>query len=949
MSLRSYLFLLGITSAFAATCPAVIDDFAKPNANLLGNYVSDDGSMKSIQWNAKTLIVSPKSSGSYFYETGFCGKRNQDAIAQTWTGIQLKVKSSKANGDFLVNLQTGIGAGCNAKIQNNYLRVSTILGAKLAAAQATTITIPLERFGKTANLNNILAVSFEDFQAVDAIFTFSLMTFTCGGYVQNAFSRLIFSAKPPPPNPGNQCTQLLIDDFTKLNANQNAIGGSMGSDQTTNKFALSNGQLLLNPKAGSYFYEAGFCEAKKSDLIANRWAGIQFMLTLRDPKIKMFQINFQTGETPDCRSKTFDNYINIADLKIPFVANKPTLVQIPFWKFSWANYNSLRVITFEGFDPIGQDILIGPISFFCSDQFPAPKIPVVVPEPLGPAPGSVKCGTGLAKCPSSMPCCSVNGVCGVSTTSCAAGCQAAFGTCFTAGQETLYAPKSGRFQIIGSSRVPAMHMIVHPNGKVIFLDKVSDYTLERLPNGHPSYSAEFDPKTGKAELLAYSSNSFCSAGGFLADGTLANFGGDETPGDARMEDGKTGVRLLKRPCTGPGCNWIESTNIRMAGKRWYPTTVNLEDGNLMIIGGIHVIDDLNREYYSTNTWELFPPGPGGPKESYLPFLRDAKPNHLYPHAVLLNSGRLFLLAGKKSIVFDYKANTTKPLPDLAGMFRNYPEAGASVILPLSSAQNYAVTVMVCGGSNKPDISAVTDKSCGLIRPEDPNPTWSFDPMPESRVMLEGINLPDGTILFINGAATGAQGFESAKDPIFHPLLYIPFAPAGKRWITLADSKVARLYHSTAQLLPDGTIIVAGSGPNTVNIGFLYGDANIPGLGFPTDFRVEIFTPPYLLTGLPRPVASNIPATIKHGQTFTMNAQWDKKGEATPKLALIHGGFATHSMHFSQRMIYLDFTINGNTLTVKAPPNGRVAPPGPYMLFVVSNGVPGVASWVTVTV
>ena len=46
---------------------------------------------------------------------------------------------------------------------------------------------------------------------------------------------------------------------------------------------------------------------------------------------------------------------------------------------------------------------------------------------------------------------------------------------------------------------------------------------------------------------------------------------------------------------------------------------------------------------------------------------------------------------------------------------------------------------------------------------------------------------------------------------------------------------------------------------------------------------------------------------------------------------------------------LTFSQTSGGLTVTAPPNGNIAPPGMYMLFVVNaNGVPSVASWVHVS-
>jgi hypothetical protein len=51
----------------------------------------------------------------------------------------------------------------------------------------------------------------------------------------------------------------------------------------------------------------------------------------------------------------------------------------------------------------------------------------------------------------------------------------------------------------------------------------------------------------------------------------------------------------------------------------------------------------------------------------------------------------------------------------------------------------------------------------------------------------------------------------------------------------------------------------------------------------------------------------------------------------------------------QREVGLSFTAGSGTLTVTAPPNGEIAPPGYYMLFLVNNaGVPSVADFVQVT-
>ena len=53
-----------------------------------------------------------------------------------------------------------------------------------------------------------------------------------------------------------------------------------------------------------------------------------------------------------------------------------------------------------------------------------------------------------------------------------------------------------------------MHAGLMPNGRVIFLDKVENYTQIKLSDGQYAYSAEYDPETNKAVGLKYSVGRF---------------------------------------------------------------------------------------------------------------------------------------------------------------------------------------------------------------------------------------------------------------------------------------------------------------------------------------------------------------------------------------------------------------------------------------------------------
>lgn len=48
-----------------------------------------------------------------------------------------------------------------------------------------------------------------------------------------------------------------------------------------------------------------------------------------------------------------------------------------------------------------------------------------------------------------------------------------------------------------------MMAILMPNGKVVFADKIENYTELILPNGQFAYSSEYDPVTNEVVALEY--------------------------------------------------------------------------------------------------------------------------------------------------------------------------------------------------------------------------------------------------------------------------------------------------------------------------------------------------------------------------------------------------------------------------------------------------------------
>jgi Galactose oxidase-like, Early set domain len=58
---------------------------------------------------------------------------------------------------------------------------------------------------------------------------------------------------------------------------------------------------------------------------------------------------------------------------------------------------------------------------------------------------------------------------------------------------------------------------------------------------------------------------------------------------------------------------------------------------------------------------------------------------------------------------------------------------------------------------------------------------------------------------------------------------------------------------------------------------------------------------------------------------------------------------THNFNENARYVPLSFTAGAGGLQVTAPANANLAPPGPYLLWIVNgNGVPSVARWITIS-
>ncbi|KAF8934803.1 glyoxal oxidase N-terminus-domain-containing protein [Dissophora ornata] len=574
------------------------------------------------------------------------------------------------------------------------------------------------------------------------------------------------------------------------------------------------------------------------------------------------------------------------------------------------------------------------------------------------AAAACKYNNGVA-CPLETPCCSPHGHCGNSVLACGDGCDASasfngacqrysYGVTPPAGNGTPRPvpnlPK-GSFKIVGHTGVSAQHIALVTPTKMLIIDKAENNPA-RLPSGKAAHTVEYDIETNEYRMMEVATNTFCTGGGFLPNGTLISAGGAE----ARLthsfstDKGFQSIRMWE-PCDDGSCEWIENPvdpAWQLTVNRWYVSVTTLPTGDLFILGGSNESLAINRLATNNPTWEPYPK-PLDYKAVFMQFMVDAMPNNLYPNVYSLPDGNLYIFANQKSVIYDFKAQQeVKRLPDIPGGPRSYPLTGSHVLLPLDPAKNYAHEILVCGGAEAMSTRANALQSCGRINLHADDPQWEMDQMPTPRLMSDAIILADGKIMLLNGAQLGYAGFLRSSNPAYTPVVYDPAAPLGERFTEWAPSNIARLYHSVATMLPDGTVWVAGSNQNS--------EVRYENVPFPTEYRVEIFTPPYLTTDLPRPeIMSAIPEKLTYDQNIEVVVDVKATDRYAPEITFMlgHRGFVTHSTHMSQRMTQLVATKVSEmgtqiTYTVAMPPNANLMPPGPHYIHLLNNGVPSKA-------
>jgi len=443
--------------------------------------------------------------------------------------------------------------------------------------------------------------------------------------------------------------------------------------------------------------------------------------------------------------------------------------------------------------------------------------------------------------------------------------------------------------------VVGVHVALLPDGKVLAYDSIGDNATETYPVHDHTRATVWDPKTGVQTPVNVDTgfNVFCSGLAHLLDGRVFLAGGNK---DAQLNG------IVQTHIFDPaGYTWSLGPN--MAAGRWYPSVTPLHNGEMLITSG------------RVNTPEVRTLAGG------LRALSTASLSlPLYPWMDVAPDGRAFY-SGPDQTLRALDTSGTGAWQSLGQRDTINRDYGGHALFDVGK-------MLVAGGGP-------SSKDARVIDVTGASPQVSTTaPMAFGRRQHNLTVLADGSVLATGGNSSGA-GLVDLNAGVYPAELW---SPATGQWRTLAAMQITRQYHSTALLLADGRVLSSGGGicGTCDQVGYLGKNA-------------EVFSPPYLFesdgTLAPRPVIDAAPASVSFGapiQIATGNAA------SIGKVALVRLGAVTHSDNMEQRYIPLSFTTGATGLTATAPINANVAPPGPYMLFLVdANGVPSVARMVSV--
>ena len=493
--------------------------------------------------------------------------------------------------------------------------------------------------------------------------------------------------------------------------------------------------------------------------------------------------------------------------------------------------------------------------------------------------------------------------------------------------KTASAQTTGSWQVGPDTHTTAIHAALLSNGKILYVTGSGYYNSTA---SGPFSAGIVDPETNSVSPLSnQSSDLFCCCHAQLANGNIVLAGGTLTYNTLSPNGQWLGLKdTYLYDVSSNSISKIQS----MAHGRWYPTLVTLANGKVLCVGGYDEYGVQNRlcEIFdpSSNSWSIqqdpnstvnycvgegedpaLMPGAGSPCYSKV------APNVLlYPRMHLMPTGLVAVCGQSKTLrTFDPSTGIWKFAGNMNfGASRGY---GSSVLLPLQNTTAEKGKVLVFGGTATADSTATTHAEILTISGTSLS-SRQIASSKKGRKHPIPVILPTGKVFVVGGAAF--QNDQSTK--IMEPEI---FDPDTESWTLLSAMPIGRTYHSSGLLLPDGRVWTGGSTPSLTT----------------RTLTTSYFSPDYV-SSADRPTISGTPTVGDYGASITIPTS---DASAIQSVSLVRLGTETHAFNSDQRFLWLQIqSASSSAVTVAAPINSNLAPPGYYMIHVLKNGVPSKA-------
>ena len=490
-------------------------------------------------------------------------------------------------------------------------------------------------------------------------------------------------------------------------------------------------------------------------------------------------------------------------------------------------------------------------------------------------------------------------------------------------------PQDMEGRAIHMIHVPPTDLQMGSRGKVLF------FGVSNTPNGPvlptiwtPPMAWESDSGTFADSANELSYEAFCCGHTLMEDGRVVLAGSNF--GSTKLGLNFPGPQVaIYDPATNAWTEMTEDFQLRKA--RYYPSVYRLGDGRIATFGGQAVrANKVGAPEFVDEPFEINPDKFTLLAPWDMPVVDDWDFLN-YPHLYQLSSNEMFFAGpsrhpeaapeGYETFYFDLTNPNGVQIP--YGGFTELWEGGSVMYRPGKILKAGGVEALAKGYTHEGVEATDHTEMLDVVISE--SNQWQYAaPMNRKRIDQNMVLLPDGRVFAVGGA-------------LYHDFarrrLEINWVQDGEIWdpdtntwtLTAAFGggmmpNVYRGYHSTAMLMPDARVLVAG------------GDTD--GQITPQPPTAHFYLPDY--GAGERPQITSAPDTITIGSSD--NQVVTDTGEGWYRVVLVGLASVTHSLDSNQRWVELSLHVDGPTddPVFHGPTSATETPPGHYMLFVLKQ-------------